>query len=88
MNTFGTLFRITTFGESHGPAIGGIIDGMPAGMSLDMDALQAYVNRRSPGRSAVATQRRESDSVELLSGIGLDGVTLGTPIGFMVRNSD
>ena len=58
MNTFGTLFRITTFGESHGPAIGGIIDGMPAGMSLDMDALQAYVNRRSPGRSAVATQRR------------------------------
>lgn len=88
MNTFGTLFRITTFGESHGPAIGGIIDGMPAGMSLDIDALQAYVNRRSPGRSAVATQRREPDSVELLSGIGPDGVTLGTPIGFMVRNSD
>ncbi|MDE7411016.1 MAG: chorismate synthase [Paramuribaculum sp.] len=87
MNSFGQIYRLTTFGESHGIAIGGIIDGVPAGVCLDLEALQQELNRRRPGQSAMTTQRREADIVELLSGI-MDGVTTGTPIGFIIRNSD
>ena len=87
MNTFGTLYRVTTFGESHGAAIGGVIDGMPAGVKLDLESIQHQLDRRRPGQSAITTARSESDRVELLSGV-MDGVTTGTPIGFIVRNSD
>ena len=69
MNTFGTLFRLTTFGESHGPGIGGIIDGMPAGIPVDLDFIQSELNRRKPGQSALTTPRKENDCVELLSGV-------------------
>lgn len=86
-NTFGTLFSLTTFGESHGKAIGGIIDGCPAGLSLDMDFIQSELNRRRPGQSHIVTQRNESDTVEFLSGIS-DGKTTGTPIGFMIQNQN
>src|SRR5690606_195676 len=86
-NTFGNLFRLTTFGESHGPALGGIIDGCPAGLELDMDAIQHQLDRRRPGQSAIVTQRKEADKVEFLSGI-YQGKTIGTPIGFVIRNSD
>lgn len=87
MNTFGTLFRLTSFGESHGPAIGGVIDGIPAGISLDFEAVQAELDRRKPGQSAITTARKEDDKVEFLSGI-FNGQTLGTPIGFIIRNTD
>lgn len=87
MNTFGEIYRLTTFGESHGPAIGGIIDGMPAGIAIDTDRLQMQMQRRRPGQSAITTQRNESDTVTLLSGI-FNGVTTGTPIGFTISNSD
>lgn len=86
-NTFGNIFRLTTFGESHGPAMGGIIDGVPAGVELDLNALQHVVDRRRPGQSSVVSQRHEDDKVEVLSGI-FEGKTLGTPIGFVVRNHD
>jgi chorismate synthase len=86
-NTFGNLFRLTTFGESHGPALGGIIDGCPAGLELDMDAIQHQLDRRRPGQSPIVTQRKEADRVEFLSGI-YQGKTIGTPIGFVIRNSD
>lgn len=86
-NTFGTLFRLTTFGESHGPATGGVVDGMPAGLVLDMEALQHELDRRRPGQSAIVTARKESDRVQLLSGV-MDGVTTGTPIGFIIPNDD
>lgn len=86
-NSFGHSFRLTTFGESHGAAIGGIIDGCPSGYKLDIDAIQADLNRRRPGQSAITTQRKEPDAVEFLSGI-MDGVTLGTPIGFIIKNKD
>lgn len=86
-NTFGTLFRLTTFGESHGTAIGGIIDGCPAGLAIDAERIQLELDRRKPGQSAVTTQRNEEDKVELLSGI-FEGKTLGTPIGFIIRNKD
>ena len=87
MNTFGTLFTLTTFGESHGPAIGGVIDGVPAGFALDLDAVQAELDRRRPGQSALTTGRREADRVEFLSGL-FEGRTTGTPIGFIIRNAD
>lgn len=87
MNSFGQIFRVTTFGESHGPALGGIIDGMPAGVAVDMDYLQSCLDRRRPGQSSITTSRREADRPELLSGVS-DGVTTGTPIGFIVRNSN
>ena len=87
MNTFGTLFRLTTFGESHGPGIGGIIDGMPAGIPVDLDSIQSELNRRKPGQSALTTPRKENDCVELLSGV-FDGRTTGCPIGFLVRNEN
>jgi chorismate synthase len=87
MNTFGSIYRLTSFGESHGVVIGGVIDGCPAGLKLDIDFVQGELRRRRPGQSAIATSRAEPDLVEFLSGI-LDGVTLGSPIGFIVRNSD
>lgn len=87
MNTFGQIYRLTSFGESHGPAVGGVIDGMPAGVTIDPDAVQHELDRRRPGQSDIVTARRESDRVEILSGV-FEGRTLGTPIGFIVRNSD
>lgn len=88
MNTFGRHLTLTTFGESHGAAMGGVIDGFPAGYKIDFDALYAEVAKRRPGQSALVTARNEKDMPEFLSGISSDGVTLGTPIGFIVRNSD
>lgn len=88
MNTFGRNLRLTTFGESHGAAMGGIIDGFPPGFKIDFDELYEEVAKRRPGSSALVTARNESDSPEFLSGISPEGVTLGTPIGFIVRNSD
>ncbi len=86
MNTFGNIFRLTSYGESHGPAIGGVIDGMEPGISIDLDRVQAELDRRRPGQSAITTARNEADRVEILSGM-LGGVTTGTPIGFVVRNA-
>ena len=91
MNTIGTLFRLTSFGESHGAAIGGVIDGCPAGVALDLDFIQAELDRRRPGQSALTTARKEGDRVELLSGIlqqASSVLTTGTPIGFIVHNAD
>ena len=87
MNTIGHLFKLTTFGESHGRAIGGIIDGCPSQLELDFDFIASELLRRKTAQSATASQRKESDQIEWLSGL-LDGVTLGTPIAFMVRNED
>ncbi len=86
-NTFGTLFCVTSFGESHGPAIGAIVDGCPPGIPLSEELLQPDLDRRKPGQSKFTTQRRESDRVEILSGV-FEGVTTGTPIGLMIRNED
>ncbi|XLS30984.1 chorismate synthase [Flavobacteriaceae bacterium M23B6Z8] len=86
-NSFGNLFKLTTFGESHGKGIGGIIDGCPAGITLDMDAIQRELDRRKPGQSAIVTQRKESDTVQFFSGI-FEGRTTGTPIGFVIFNED
>lgn len=86
-NSFGHLFRLTTFGESHGDAIGGVIDGMPTGIGIDMDFIQHELNRRRPGQSALTTARQESDEVELLSGV-FEGKSTGTPIGFLVHNTN
>ncbi len=87
MNTFGKIFTFTGFGESHGAAIGGVIDGMPAGVRIDLAAVQRELDRRKPGQSAVTTARKESDTVEVLSGL-MDGVTTGCPIGFIIRNEN
>lgn len=86
-NSFGNLFKLTTFGESHGMAIGGIIDGCPPGLELDFDAIQNELNRRKPGQSEIVTQRKEPDTVEFLSGI-FEGKTTGTPIGFTIHNAN
>jgi len=86
-NSFGKLFHLTTFGESHGPAIGGVIDGCPAGITLDLAAVQNELNRRKPGQSAIVTQRKEPDTVEFFSGI-FEGKTTGTPIGFAIHNTN
>ncbi len=86
-NSFGKLFKLTTFGESHGVAIGGIIDGCPSGIQLDFEAIQFEMDRRKPGQSDIVTQRKESDVVEFLSGI-FEGQTTGTPIGFIIKNTD
>ena len=86
-SSFGHIFRLSTFGESHGVAIGGTIDGVPAGQEIDVTLIQAELDRRKPGQSAITTQRKESDTVEILSGI-YEGRTTGTPIGFIIRNSD
>jgi len=86
-NTFGTLFRLTTFGESHGTALGGIIDGCPSGLVIDLEFIQNELNRRRPGQSDLTTQRDESDTIEIVSGI-FEGRTTGTPIAFEIRNKD
>ena len=86
-NSFGTLFKLTTFGESHGEALGGIIDGCPAGITLDFDAIQHEMTRRKPGQSAIVTQRKEDDEVQFLSGI-FEGKTTGTSIGFIIPNTN
>jgi len=86
-NSFGNIFRLTTFGESHGKAIGGIIDGCPAGYKIDLDHISYEMQRRKPGQSKIVTQRKEDDSVEFLSGI-FEGKTTGTPIGFLIKNKD
>lgn len=87
MNTFGTIFRVTTFGESHGPAIGCIVDGCPAGLHFDLAFIQHELDRRRPGQSAIVTQRKESDTVQVLSGV-FEGKTTGTPIAFVIPNED
>jgi chorismate synthase len=86
-NCYGTLFRITTFGESHGHSIGGIIDGCPPGIELDTDAIHFEMQRRKPGQSSIVTQRKEDDEVQFLSGI-FEGKTTGTPIGFTIKNTN
>lgn len=86
-SSFGTLFKLTTFGESHGTAIGGIIDGVPANFPLDIPAIQNELDRRKPGQSSLVTQRKESDTVQFLSGI-FEGKTLGSPIGFIILNEN
>lgn len=87
MNSFGQLYRFTSFGESHGPAIGGVIDGMPPGQRIDLEKVQRELDRRRPGQSAITTARNEADRLTVLSGM-MDGLTTGTPIGFTVANSD
>lgn len=86
-NIYGTLFRLATFGESHGPAIGGVIDGCPAGIELNLEAIQKDLDRRKPGQSAIVTQRKEPDEVTFFSGI-FEGKTTGTPIGFAIHNTN
>ena len=87
MNTFGEIFKLTTFGESHGDAIGGIIDGVPAGIRIDIKEIQRQLDRRRPGQSPIVTQRNESDRVQILSGV-FDGKTTGSPIGFIIANTN
>ncbi|MEJ2583486.1 MAG: chorismate synthase [Robiginitalea sp.] len=86
-NSFGTVLKLTTFGESHGEALGGILEGCPAGLELDLDAIQRDLDRRKPGQSAIVTQRKEADQVEFYSGI-FEGKTTGTPIGFLIPNTN
>ena len=86
-NTFGNLFKVSTFGESHGKAIGGVVDGCPSGIVLDMEAIQKDLDRRKPGQSAIVTQRKEPDEVEFFSGV-FEGKTTGTPIGFAIHNTN
>lgn len=86
-NTFGHIYRLTSFGESHGPGIGGVIDGFPAGIEIDLDFIQGELNRRRPGQSQLTTPRKEADKVELLSGV-FEGKSTGCPIGFLVRNTN
>ena len=86
-NTFGNIFTLTTFGESHGAAVGGVVDGMPAGIDIDLDFIQHELDRRRPGQSKITTSRQEADQVELLSGV-FEGKSTGCPIGFIVRNTN
>ncbi len=86
-NSYGTLFKLTTFGESHGDAIGGVIDGCPAGIKLNLNTIQSELQRRKPGQSSIVTQRKEEDQVQFLSGI-FEGKTTGTPIGFIIPNTN
>jgi chorismate synthase len=86
-NTYGTIFKLTSFGESHGRAIGGVIDGCPAGIKLDFEFIQEELNRRKPGQSSIVTQRKEPDTVEFYSGI-FEGMSTGTPIGFAIHNAN
>lgn len=87
MNTFGNIYRLTSFGESHGPGIGGVVDGCPAGIELDLEFIQQELNRRKPGQSRITTPRKEDDEVQFLSGV-YEGKTTGTPIGFIVWNKN
>ena len=86
-NSFGEIFKITTFGESHGIAIGGIIDGCPSGLKLDVDFIQEELAKRRPGQSKITTQRKEEDVVDIYSGV-FEGITTGTPIGFVIKNGN
>ena len=86
-NTFGNIFKVTTFGESHGPALGGVIDGCPPGITLDLKLIENEMQRRKPGQSSIVTQRKEEDTVTFYSGI-FEGKTTGTPIGFLIHNKD
>lgn len=86
-NTFGNIFTLTTFGESHGPGVGGVVDGLPAGVKIDVEFIQHELDRRKPGQSRITTARNESDKVELLSGV-FEGISTGCPIGFVVRNNN
>lgn len=86
-NVLGSVFRVVTFGESHGEAIGGIIDGCPAGIALDFNAIQNELNRRKPGQSSIVTQRKEPDEVRFVSGI-YEGKTTGSSIGFIIENTN
>ena len=86
-NSFGNIFKLTTFGESHGPAIGGILDGCPSGIELDVDKIQHDLDRRKPGQSSIVTQRKEADKINFLSGI-FEGKTTGTPISFAIYNTN
>jgi len=86
-NSFGTIFKLTTFGESHGEALGGIIDGCPAGLPIDLEAIETDMQRRKPGQSSIVTQRKEPDTVKFLSGI-FEGKATGTPIGFVIENTN
>nr|WP_314755657.1 chorismate synthase [uncultured Prevotella sp.] len=86
-NTFGNLFTLTSFGESHGTAVGGVVDGMPAGVEIDLDFIQKELNQRRPGQSKLTTSRKEADQVELLSGV-FEGKSTGAPIGFIVKNTN
>lgn len=86
-NVFGNVFTLSTFGESHGEAVGGVVDGMPAGVDIDLSFIQEELNRRRPGQSKITTSRQESDQVEILSGV-FEGKSTGCPIGFIVRNSN
>ena len=87
LNGFGHLFRVTTWGESHGPALGAMIDGCPPGVTIEAEAIQHWLERRRPGRSKMTTQRQEADAVEILSGV-FEGRSTGTPIQLMIRNTD
>jgi chorismate synthase len=87
MNSYGTIFKISTFGESHGPAIGVVIDGCPAGLELDEQFIQDELSRRKPGQSKITTQRKEDDTFKILSGV-FDGKTTGTPIAIVIENQD
>jgi len=86
-NSFGKILRLTSFGESHGSAVGGIIDGFPAGINIDIDFIQNELDKRKPGQSEFVTKRKEDDNLEILSGV-FKGKSLGTPIGFLIRNND
>lgn len=86
-NTYGNIFTLTSFGESHGEAVGGVVDGMPAGIDIDLDFIQSELDRRRPGQSAITTSRKEADKVELLSGV-FEGKSTGCPMGFVVRNTN
>ena len=86
-NTLGLLFTVTSFGESHGPAIGCVVDGCPPGMEISAEEIQLELDRRKPGTSRHVTQRKEPDTVEILSGV-FEGKTTGTPIGLLIRNQD
>ncbi len=88
MNTFGHHLRLTTFGESHGPAIGGILDGMPSRIRISVEAVQERLDRRRPGNAKGTSARRETDKIRILSGLSFDGLTLGSPIGFIIENND
>ena len=86
-NSYGKIFKLTTFGESHGASIGGIIDGCPSGIKIDLEYVQNQLDRRRPGQSKVTSERNELDRVEILSGI-FNGISTGTPIGFIIKNKD
>jgi len=86
-NSFGNIFKLTTFGESHGSALGGVIDGCPSGLKIDLNAIQLEMDRRKPGQSTIVTQRKEPDTVTFYSGI-FEGQTTGTPLGFLIHNTD